>query len=382
MKQLILDYIDHSKDEMLTLWEQLVSVESAKDNKAGIDLLISKTEDILKHEGFSTKVVTYQKAGNALVAEFGNVDQQQPIIFIGHVDTVFPKGFLDDHPFQINDGKAYGPGVLDMKGGVVSIIYAIKALRAAQYDAHPLKVIIVGDEEDAHINSDARAMIIEESRGGLCAFNTETGNLDNNLSIGRAGGSIYELEVEGVASHTGMNWKSGRNAIIELANKMIEIDAASNHDEGFTFNVTLVEGGSAVNTCPDYAKATIGTRCQTQEQQTMMHEVLKKISEKTFINGTTSTLTYQGGFDPMEVTTESEKLFELVRATAKELQIDVPSPVKSQGSSDSAYSVIAGVPTVCSLGPVGEGAHTSHEYAIVESLFDRCKLLAVSVLNV
>ena len=381
MKQLILDYIDQSREDMLTLWEQLVNVESAEDNKTGIDSLISKVEHILKDEGFSTKVVPYQKAGNTLVAEFGDVKNVQPIIFIGHVDTVFPKGFLADHPFQIKDGKAYGPGVLDMKGGVVSILYAVKALRTAHYDRHPLKVIIVGDEEVAHINSDVRSVIIEESRGGLCAFNTETGNLENNLSIGRAGGSIYELEVEGVASHTGIDWKSGRNAIIELANKMIEIDGASNHDEGFTFNVTIVEGGTAANTCPDYAKAIIGTRCQTQEQQTMMHDTLEKISEKTYIEGTTTTLTYKGGFDPMEVTSGSENLFEHIKATAEELQLDAPTPVKSQGSSDSAYSVLAGVPTVCSLGPIGEGNHTPHEYAIVDSLFERCKLLAVSVLN-
>ncbi|WP_143833754.1 peptidase dimerization domain-containing protein [Oceanobacillus senegalensis] len=127
-------------------------------------------------------------------------------------------------------------------------------------------MIILGDEESAHVDSDAKSMLLEESKNGLYAFNPETGNLENHLSIGRAGDSVYELEVQGVASHTGIDWKSGRNAIIELAKKMIEIDAASNVEEGYTYNdnVTIVEGGTAVNTCPDYAKASIRTRCQTK----------------------------------------------------------------------------------------------------------------------
>lgn len=381
MKQQVIDYIDSSRQEMLALWEKLVNVESAKDHKAGIDAIITDIETILKTEGFRTKQVSYQQAGNALVAEFGDVEKDKPIIFIGHVDTVFPKGFLEKHPFKIENGKAFGPGILDMKGGVVAILYVVKALRAAGYNKHPFKVIIVGDEESAHIHSDAKSLLLEETRNGLYAFNTETGNPENNLAIGRAGGSAYELEVRGVASHTGIDWKSGRNAIIELAHKMIEIDAASNFEAGYTYNVTIVEGGSAVNTCPDYAKATIGTRCQTKAQQDMMHQKLEEIASQTVIDGTETALTYLGGFDPMEATEGNKELFGIIQKTAQELEIPIPSAVVSQGSSDSAYSTVAGVPTVCALGPVGEGNHTPHEYAVVESLFERSKLLAVTVLN-
>lgn len=381
MKQQVINYIDSSRQEMLTLWEGLVNVESGKDHKEGIDALITDVEQILKKEGFRTKQASYPQAGNALVAEFGDLGKDRPIIFIGHLDTVFPKGFLREHPFKIENGKAFGPGILDMKGGVVAILYVVKALRAAGYDKHPLKVIIVGDEESAHIHSDAKSMLLEETRNGLYAFNAETGNLENNLAIGRAGGSAYELEVRGKSSHTGMDWKNGRNAIIELAHKMIEIDAASDFEAGFTYNVTIVEGGSAVNTCPDYAKATIGTRCQTTAQQEMMHQKLESIASQTVIEGTETTLTYLGGFDPMEVTEGNKELLRIIQATALELELAIPNGFVSKGSSDSAYSTLAGVPTVCSLGPVGEGHHTPHEYAVVESLFERSKLLAVTILN-
>lgn len=381
MKKQVLDYIESKRDEMLTLWEQFVNVESGRDHIPGIDYLIDRVAHILEDEGFHTRIIPYQKAGNAVVAEYGNVENEAPIIFIGHVDTVFPQGFLADHPFQIKDGKAYGPGVADMKGGVVSILYAVKALRASAFDRHPLKVIIVGDEEDAHTQSEAKSMIVNESRGGLYSFNAETGSLDNKLSIGRAGGSIYELEVFGAASHTGSEWEKGRNAIIELSKKMLDIDRMSDHPSGYTFNVTLVEGGTTPNTCPDYAKATIGTRCQTQAQKNKMHDWLEDVCAKTYTDGTETILSYQGGFDPMEVTEESRALFERIKKTAEELNMEKPTSVIGQGSSDSAYTALAGVPTVCSLGPVGAGNHTEHEYALVESLFERCKLLAVSVLK-
>ncbi|SDI89467.1 M20 family metallopeptidase [Alteribacillus bidgolensis] len=380
-KKAVLDFIDDNKQPMLNLWEQVVNIESGPDQKKGTDAILMLLKKILEDEGFHTRMVSYDKAGNTLIAEFGNQILSKPIAFIGHVDTVFSKGFLLNHPFRLEDGKAYGPGILDMKGGIVSTIYVLKALRSIHYDKHPLKVIIVGDEETAHIHSACKELLVNELKGCMCAFNTETGNLENQLAIGRAGGAAYELEVEGVASHTGMDWQSGRNAIIELSRKMLEIDAASCFEEGYTFNVTLVEGGAAVNTCPDYAKATIGVRYQTKSQQELTNQKLKEIASRSYIQGTTSILTYKGGFDPMEVTEASKDLFEIIRKSAKEIGTQQPGSFFSQGSSDSSYAVAAGVPTVCALGPQGEGNHTPDEYAVVDSIFTRSKLIAATILN-
>lgn len=380
-KEKVIQFIDEHRQEMVDLWERLVNMESGPDFKEGVDAIIDIVKEILEDEGFTCRVTPYEKVGNTLVAEYGGDPTRKKIGFIGHVDTVFPRGFIKEHPFKIVDGKAYGPGVLDMKGGVVSLLYVVKALRSIGYSQHPLKVVIVGDEETAHVHSTCRELLLEEFQDCFVAFNAETSNLENQLSIGRQGGSAYELEVWGVASHTGIAWKKGRNAIIELAHKMLEIDQCSRFDEGYTYNVTVVEGGTAMNTCPDYAKVTIGTRCETMEQQRTMHAQLEKIAAHTHIEGTKTKLTHLGGFDPMEVLPETERLFETIRKTALELNLPELTPIFSKGASDSAYAVLAGVPTVCSLGPQGEGNHTPEEYAIVESLFERSKLIVTSVLN-
>ena len=380
-KENVIQFIDENRQAMLDLWERLVNMESGPDDKEGVDAIIEVAQEILEEEGFTCRITAYENAGNTLVAEFGGDSKQKKIGFIGHVDTVFPKGFLKEHPFKIMDGKAYGPGVLDMKGGIVSLLYVVKALRSIEYRQHPLKVIIVGDEETAHVNSTCRELLLHEFQDCFVAFNAETSNLEHHLSIGRQGGSAYELEVWGVASHTGIAWEEGRNAIIELAHKMLAINDCSRFEEGYTYNVTMVNGGTAMNTCPDYAKATIGTRCETIAQQQAMHAQLENIAAKTHIEGTHTKLTYLGGFDPMEVLPETEKLFDTIRKSAIELNLPEPTPIFSKGASDSAYSVLAGVPTVCSLGPQGEGNHTPEEYAIVESLFERTKLIVTTVLN-
>ncbi len=380
-KEKVLQYIDENRQDMLDLWERLVNIESGPDHKEGVDTIIELVKEILEDEGFTCRVTTYEMAGNTLVAEYAGNPGQKKIGFIGHVDTVFPQGFLKEHPFKIVEGKAYGPGVLDMKGGIVSLLYVVKALQSIDYNRHPLKVVIVGDEETAHVNSTCRELLLREFKDCFVAFNPETSDLENRLSIGRHGGSTYELEVWGVASHTGIAWQEGRNAIIELAHKMLAINDCSRFEEGYTYNVTLVNGGTAINTCPDYAKATIGTRCQTLEQQQVMHAQLEKIAANTYIEGTRTKLTYLGGFDPMEVLPETEQLFEVILKSAVELNLPEPKPFVSKGASDSAFSVLAGVPTICSFGPQGKGNHTPDEYAIVESLFERSKLLVTTVLN-
>lgn len=380
-KEKVLQFIDKNRQDMMDLWERLVNIESGPDYKEGVDVIIRVVKEILEDEGFTCRITTYEQAGNTLVAEYGGNIKQKKIGFIGHVDTVFPRGFLKEHPFKIVDGKAYGPGVLDMKGGVVSLLYVVKALRSIDYNQHPLKVVIVGDEETAHVNSTCRELLLHEFQDCFVALNPETSDLENRLATGRQGGSAYELEVWGVASHTGIAWQEGRNAIIELAHKMLAINECSRFEEGYTYNVTMVSGGTAMNTCPDYAKATIGTRCQTLKQQQAMHVQLEKIAATTYIEGTQTKLTFLGGFDPMEVLPETEQLFDTIRNSAIELNLPAPTPFVSKGASDSAYAVLAGVPTVCSLGPQGKGNHTPEEYAIVESLFERSKLLVTTILN-
>lgn len=381
VKQKAFDFIDQHRDEMLALWRELVSIESGSADKEGVDRVADKVKSVLDSEDAQTRLVKFEKAGNMLVASCGAVRQAAPIAFLGHMDTVFPKGTLAQRPFLLQDGKAYGPGVLDMKGGIVVLLYAIKALRAAGYDCRPLKVILAGDEEVAHQDSNAAELIRQEAKGCLAAFNFETGFINDHIVVGRKGGRTYTMEAFGVAAHTGNNPKAGRSAVLELAHKAIAIHALTDWESGTNFSVGTFHGGTVSNSTPDYAKMEIDVRCVSEEAALLVERQLQAIAAKTYIDGTRTVLSGGIGFMPMETTPAVLQLFEVVAAVSVENGFGAPTSMSSGGASDSANSVLAGVPTICSMGVKGENNHSPKEYALVESLYERAKLAAACVLK-
>lgn len=375
------NFIDNCNDNMLLLWKELINIESGSTDKKGVDTAIIKLKNIFDSEGFKTKIFEFNDSGNTLVAEIGMDRPKNGICFIGHVDTVFEKGTLEKKPFVIKNGKAYGPGVVDMKGGIVTLVYAIKALNSIGYSERPIKVIISGDEEVAHINSNSGEIILNESKGCIAAFNCETGRIGGEIIVGRKGSLDYILEVEGIAAHSGNDYNSGRNAILEMSHKIIEIQNLTNFDENITFNVGTIKGGTVSNAVPDYAKIEIDIRFLNNANLDKIETQLKEIASKTYIEGTKTKLTKMSVLYPMETTPGVKKLFELVRKTSIEIGLEEPSPKTVGGASDSSYTVMAGVPTICAMGVKGEFSHTSKEYAIVDTLFERTKLLFSCVLN-
>jgi glutamate carboxypeptidase len=381
LKQQAFAYIENHRAEMLSLWEELVSIESGADNKAGVDLIASRIQNITALDGARAQIVEFANAGNMVTAIYGPERDNDPIAFLGHMDTVFKQGTIEKRPFTIRDGKAFGPGVLDMKGGIVVLLYAIKALAAAGYDRRPLKIILAGDEETAHENSHAAEVIMKEVVGSVAAFNCETGFVNDQIVVGRKGGGTFLMEAFGVAAHSGNAPKTGRSAILELAHKVIDIHNLTDWEEGTTYSVGTINGGTVSNSIPGYAKMEIDVRCTSATVANKIISQLERIAACTYVDGATTKLSGGLSFMPMVTTPEVIKLFELVSKTSNENGFGTPTPLQSGGASDSSSSVLAGVPTVCSLGVKGEKNHTAEEYAIVESLFERAKLLVACVLN-
>lgn len=157
-----------------------------------------------------TKVIESGPAGPVLVGEWNKKADSTPIVLIGHMDTVFSDGTARENPFRIDEeGHAHGPGVLDMKAGLVIAIYAVKALQAVGYDKHPIKCIFAGDEEKIHSLSNAKVILTEEIKGAAAAFNFETGYMDDGLVVGRKGGGMAVLTVHGVAATLVLHLKKG-----------------------------------------------------------------------------------------------------------------------------------------------------------------------------
>ena len=380
-RKIIDDYVDSHRDEMLSLWEEIVNMESGSQNKAGIDAVAERLQQVLAAEGAAAKIVEMAKAGNMLVAEVGAGRSKPAVLFMGHMDTVFPLGTVAKRPFTIRDGKAYGPGALDMKGGIVAAMYAIKALNAAGYDVRPLKVILAGDEEIAHANSNAAEVFLREAKGAAAALNCETGFVDDAIVTGRKGTAVFTLEVKGVGVHAGNEPENGRSAILEISHKVIDIQNLTNWELGTTFNVGVIEGGIVPNAVPGYAKIVVDVRYQDPALLPDIERQLAEVAAKQYVPDTSTTLTQTPGIAPMQTTEGVQQLFEIVKKTYAEMGLGTPYGKYVGGGSDSAYSVIAGVPTVCAMGVKGGRNHSPEEFAIVDTLFERAKLMALCTLN-
>ena len=380
-KEQAFQFIDEHRDEMLSLWQELVNMESGSRHKPGIDAVAGKIQQVMASDGAVSRIIEMAQAGNMLISEIGADRKEAPVLFLGHMDTVFSVGTVAKRPFAIRDGVAYGPGVLDMKGGIVAEIYAMKALQAARYNVRPLKLILAGDEEVGHVQSNAADVFMAEAQGAAAAFNCETGFADDAIVAGRKGSVLFELEVKGVAVHAGNEPENGRSAILEIAYKVIDIQNLTNWENGTTFNVGVIEGGTVPNAVPGQAKIVVDVRYLEPALLPDIRRQIQEVVAKTYVPGTTTSLVEIPGIAPMKRTSGGDALFSLVKKTYEEMGLGTPYAKLVGGGSDSAYSVIAGVPTVCAMGVKGGRNHSPEEFAIVETLFERAKLLAACIIN-
>ena len=379
----VFDILERDRDSLLSFWEELVNMESGSEDKEGVDAVAERVAGLLRDFGADeTEMISYEKAGNSVAPVFGKDCTGAPVALLGHYDTVFPRGTVAERPFMIEDGKAYGPGVLDMKGGVALIMFVAKALKEAGYADRPIRVILAGDEEVAHKHSSMAREFEERTRGCIAAFNCETGAISNRLVVGRKGVIQCQMAVKGLAVHAGREPEKGRSAILELARKIVDIHDLTDFDRGLTFNVGTVKGGVVPNAVPDSAQAGIDVRCMTVEQIAEAKEKLEAVAAKTYMDGTSTKLVYTSSFLPMEQTAGNERLFRYVAQVYRELDLPEPAMEFSGGGSDSAFSVLAGVPTIDQMGVKGEWNHSDREYALVDSIFERAKVLAACILNI
>ena len=197
------------------------------------------------------------------------------------MDTVFKEGAAKQNPFRVDeDGNAHGPGVLDMKAGLTIAVFIVKALNDAGYNERPVKIAFAGDEENGHRESGAAAVMLEACEGVAAAFNFETGYLDDGLVVGRKGSFRMTVEVQGVASHSGNAPEKGRNAILEMSHKIIELQNLNDYEHGTSLNVGLITGGTVVNAVPDHCEIKIDIRFTQKER---LDQLLEKIDEVTVL---------------------------------------------------------------------------------------------------
>lgn len=268
-----------------------------------------------------------------------------------------------------------------MKGGVTLAIHGLQALQNAGFDKYAFKVVFAGDEETGHKNSDLAETMMAEFKGALAAFDFETGFMNDNVVVERKGFYRFIMETFGRSVHAGNEPENGRNAIVELARKAVDIDALTDWNTGTTINVGTIEGGTVANAVPAYARMEVDVRYLDPADFEKKKEQFEVIAGKVYIKDVTTKMTPVAGLEPMVRLDGNMKLFDVYKSVYEEEGFGSPKPILVGGGSDATYTTKVGVPTVCAVGVKGGLNHTVDEFADVESLFMRAKVFIGTVLK-
>ncbi len=382
MNEEIKQYVDSCQEEVIQFWKDLVSYDSGSSYKAGLDEARAFLVDAFTKIGGKVTVEPFEKAGDFIVATFGEATDKAPIVLSGHYDTVFPQGEVEKRPFTITDGKAYGPGALDMKGGITIAYYIVKTLQKIGYTDRQIKIVLAGDEETAHKDSTAGESFTKAVSGARMALNFETSFVDNSVVVGRKGTAYIYLNVEGVGAHAGNDPENGRSALLELSHKIIAIQALNGVKEGITFNAGTAKGGTVPNAVPAHAEMVVDIRYVDPAQQPEIEQMVKEALEPTHVEGTTSSYELKWSMPPMKTTDGVMDVFNRYNAVYEANGLGSLKAITCGGGADSSYEVIAGVPTLCAVGVKGARNHTVEEFAVVDSMFERIATLTELIVSV
>ncbi|WP_331722136.1 M20 family metallopeptidase [Alkalithermobacter thermoalcaliphilus] len=295
------------------------------------------------------------------------------MLLLGHMDTVFQDGTVQKRPFGIEDDKAFGLGIIDMKADITSIYFALKVIDILyKDDVKTIQILFNSDEEISSVYS--RELIENISKDSDCVLVLEACRQNGDVVTSRKGIGKYKIRVKGKSSRAGGNLKKGANSIIELCHKLIQISNLTNYETGTTVNVGLIKGGSASNTVPAYSDAVIDVRICTLEQAQKIDENIRKIANEVYIKGTSTIV--EGGIKrpPMERKEENVKLYKIAKKIGEELGMSI-GEASTGGGSDANFTSALSIPTLDGLGPTGGGVHTEDEYINLNSIIPRTALL-------
>ena len=372
-------YVDAHREELVDFWKELVNHQGNASEPERVAALIRKVRDRLEQEGLQCRLIETGNAIPMLAAVDGPERPGKPLLLCGHLDAVFPSDAYPENPFEIRDGVAYGPGVVDMKGGVAMMLYIVKALRHIGFDSRPVKILLCGDEEVGHVGTNVPDLIRQEAEGCFCALNTETGRMDNCLAVGRKGNLDCHVIVHGKGGHVGNEFLNGRNAIEEMAHKILALQALTRYEEGVVVSVDVIKGGIVSNAIPDKCVIEIDCRFNRASDLDVIKRQISEVCAVTHVEGTTTEVLFVNDMPVFEKIPANEVLLECINEAAAAMGYEPFGAVIPGGNSDASYLSQAGIPVICACGVKGKGAHTMNECAYVETIFERTAMLASAI---
>jgi len=369
MQQTWTPYFQNQLDTILAELQTYVEMESPTSDKAAVDTLGQYIHQQFEQLGATVEANTQSNYGNQLIVRYGVGEEQ--ILVLGHFDTVKPIGTLiADEPWRIADGKVYGPGIFDMKAGIVFAYFALKAIVENELALHKQLVFLWNTDEETGSHSSrnlikslaansSAVLVLEPAAGG-------------KLKTSRKSGGEFILKAYGKAAHAGNDHATGINAIHELAHHILTIESWTNYETGTTLAVDVVRGGTASNVIAEYAEAKIDVRVS---QLTEAAKVTKLMHALTAVLPG-ARLEVTGGIDkiPLERTEGTVRLFNIAKAAANSEGFTLEETGVG-GTSDGNVAAETGIPVLDGLGAVGNGAHAVDEHIVLDSIAPRIAVL-------
>jgi glutamate carboxypeptidase len=375
----VLSLVRARESEMIELTRALVECESPTGDGAALDRFVELIADTMAPLA-AVRKVPGGAYGKHLVCDLRWPGRRKPgrdkpnsILVLGHSDTVWPAGTLRTMPFRSEEGRLWGPGVLDMKGGIALFVFAARALRELEIPVNARVQLQLNSDEEAGSPS-SRALTEKNALESSAVLVLEPGTgLAGRLKTARKGVGEFQIVVHGKASHAGVDFEAGASATLELARQIERIHAFNDRESGITVNPGVISGGTRSNVVAAEARAAIDVRVMRAADAGVLEKKFRALRPYD----TRCSIEVTGGLNrpPMPRSKETVRLFKTAQMLARELDLELEESL-SGGGSDGNFTAALGVPTLDGLGAVGEGAHAANESILIDRMADRAALIA------
>ncbi len=347
--------------------EKICKINSFTQNKKGVDRVGNQMREWLEEIGFKTEVHERALIGNHLLFLSPKTEGEK-ILLLGHNDTVFPEGKFEE--FREDDNWVYGAGVCDMKGGNIVALEALREIYRENGKIENIDFLLVSDEESG--SDDSKFLTLKIAKDYDYCFVFEAGGENLEVVTGRKGVGTFTITVEGRASHAGTSYTKGINANLEASYKLIELTKLTNLKVGTTVNVGMINGGIGANTISPSCELKVEIRYKSNSERDRLLKELNRITDKSFVEGTKSTL---DGLIQRDVMEPTERQIELISKLEKITDTKILTEQRG-GVSDANHVSSCEVVTLDGFGPFGDGDHTVRERALKSSFNSRIELMS------